>query len=330
MYLFRFFSTSNPAILIVLPILLFFVWFKAIIGGVPSQFLVSEYQMPLYMIAKTVTLNKGYLYIISGIVLIIIQAIMLIRLNIKYIFIDNRSFLPVVLFILISGCLTEFQKLYPALCANVFIILAIDKVFGSYKKEKSTSNVFDSSLLIGVASLFYFNAVYFLVFIWIAFLIIKPLRPGEWFISIIGFIAPYFFSASYFYLTDQLPLFIETIEKCSINAAPIINKNESHYAIFILLSVLSVASIFFFLQGINVKKIAIRRYFAIFILIVVFCIAAVIAFKTISLEALIITTAPLSILISYYLINVKKKWIKEFWFDILLLLTTALQFFNFN
>lgn len=327
MFFFKIFNNNNPVVFFLMPLLLVLIWIKSFINGIQLP-VDSSIQMPLFAIFSELTFQKTFLTLLLALGLIIGQIILLIRLNVKYIFIENRSFLPAFLFILISGSFLPLQQLYPALCGNIFLLFAMNKLLSTYKQEKNFSKVFDISFLISIGSLFYFNLVYFLVFIWIAFLILKPFRLGEWLISVLGFVTPYFFMASYYYLADKPDGFWGLIKSNFYYKATHFLWNYSYYIFIFFLMFLALISTLYFLQGINVKKIMTRRYYTVLILLVIYSVLPFVFLKSASIELLIVISLPLSFLISYYLVTLRKKWIQELWIVVLLFLLIFIQYYN--
>ncbi|MBI5218449.1 MAG: hypothetical protein HY958_05915 [Bacteroidia bacterium] len=328
MFFFKIFNNNSPVVFIMMPLFLILLWIKNFTTGSYTVIPFDNIQMPLYSAIQGLTFKNTYIAIFIGFLLIAIQVILFIRLNVKYIFIENRSFLPAFIFIFISGSFIQLQRIHPALCANIFFLWAFDKLLSTYKRNNTFAAVFDASFLISIGSLFYFNMFYFLVFLWIGFLVIKPFSFSEWLISIIGFITPYFFLISYYFLTDKLYYFYEMIHNNASARNSILFWDFSYYLFYGFLLFLALVSTLYFLQGINVKKIVIRRYFTILLLLILFLVTAYILLKSASVELLTMIAMPISYLIAYYLITIRKKWIKEVWVAIFLILLFLIQFFN--
>ncbi len=326
MFFFKLFNNNSPLVFILMPILMFLLWGKALVLGSYFAFPFEEQQMPFYYIISNFIGENTYLQVILGFILIAIQVVLLIRLNVKYILIENRSFLPAFIFILLTGCFFQMQRQHPALWANIFILFAIDRLFLTYRRENTFSEVFDVSFLLSIGSLFYFNTIWFVIVFWIAFMIVKPFKIAEWFISIMGLIIPYIFVSSYYYLFDKLPVFSELIKN---NIISFHNKtlyfNTYYYVFFMFLLFMILLSFFYFIQGINIKKVAIRRYYTVLILFICSCTTLFIAIRSTAQELFIFAGLPISFMLSFFLISLKRKWLKEAYIVIFIALIILVQ-----
>lgn len=329
MFFYKILNNNGPVVFLLMPLFMLLMWGKALTTGANYFFSFDDYQMPCYFFISHLLGGSLYFPVILGFILVALQVALFVRLNVKYILIENRSFLPAFFFIFITGSFLQLQRIHPAMMANIFIFLAIDRLLGTYRKEKAFSEVFDSFFLISLSSLFYFNSFYFIIFFWIAFIIIKPFKISEWFVSILGIVTPFFFITSYYYLTDNLSAWFDLIKN---NVLSINNKmlylNYYYYVYFIFLLLLIFTAILFFIQGINIKKVVIRRYYSIFLLYILFCLAGFFLLRSSSMELLIIISMPVALFISYYLISLKRKWIKEVWIVCFIALLLLIQIFK--
>ncbi len=320
MFFYKIFNNNNPVVFILMPILLVLVWLKTFYTGSFTLFQTDSIPMPFYAWTNLLTFNNTFVSAFSGLLLVAIQTVLVVRLNIKHIIIENRSYLPAFLFIIIIGSYTPLQRLHLALCANFFIILALDKILSSYKQHSTLSEVFDAAFLISCASLFYINAAFILIFVWIAFLIIKSLKPNEFIVSLFGFITPWFLTASYFFLTDKLSVFTNTLVANLVIKNPFLPWSYYHLIFLAFIGLMLIAASLYYVQGINMKKIAIRRYYLIFILLIPAIAGIYILQPSSSFEIFSFLALPIAYLLSYFLISIKRPLIKEIWLDIFLIL----------
>ncbi|HBX51619.1 MAG: hypothetical protein A2275_09995 [Bacteroidetes bacterium RIFOXYA12_FULL_35_11] len=325
MFLYKIFNNNNPVVFILMPVLLILVWAKTLYTGSFTVFHSESIPMPFYEWTNMLTFNNTLASLFAGLLLVALQTALVIRLNIKYIIIENRSYLPAFLFILLMGSYVHLQRLHPALCANIFMIWALDKVLASYKTHKALSGIFDASLLISCASLFYLNAAFLIVFIWIGFLIVKSLKPYEFILSLLGFITPYFFVASYYYLTDKITFFTDTLIVNFQIKNTILVWNNYHLILFSFIGLMFLAAVLYYVQGVNMKKIAIRRFYLIFILFVPATAAIFVLQASSSVEIFTFLAMPVAYLLSYLLISIRKFWVKEIWLDVFLILLVLQQ-----
>jgi len=90
------------------------------------------------------------------------------------------------------------------LVVNLLMIVLLHVVLSLYGQQEPYSRLFDAGFLLGIASLLYFPAIFFLFFLLVALLIFQLFHWREWLIPIIGLAAPFVFVAVWFFWTDQL------------------------------------------------------------------------------------------------------------------------------
>jgi hypothetical protein len=83
------------------------------------------------------------------------------------------------------------------------MVFAIEAMMGTFKKEGLAYEYFLASFLISTGSLFYARGAYLLFIVWIGLSLLRNIRWREWIFTIVGFLLPYLFLFSLFYLTGQ-------------------------------------------------------------------------------------------------------------------------------
>lgn len=66
-----------------------------------------------------------------------------------------------------------------------------------------TGNLFNTGIVIGIATFFYFPAIAFAALIIVGLVILRPFRLAEWMVSLLGILTPWYFLLSYVFLTDR-------------------------------------------------------------------------------------------------------------------------------
>jgi hypothetical protein len=195
-------KSKHPFWIILIPIAAFFLWFKSITGDIQHVYDSTNHAMPLFKLVLQMFSGNPKLSHFIALVLSLLCAFLLNRLNTKFIFIPERTYLPAIIYIVLVSSSISIQVLNPAVFAALFIIFALERIIDSYKIEQLSYNIFDASLLIGVASLFYFNAIFFIVFIWAGLILIRPFHIREWIYTILGTVLPYFILFSVYFIAD--------------------------------------------------------------------------------------------------------------------------------
>jgi len=318
--LLKLFKSNHPYVIFLIPFLGVALW-------IPSLFNIQLVNIqPVDLGNTTFAYNwlSGLLSFhpkakfIFAFILLIIQSYILIRLNFKHIFIENRTYLPAVFFVLFSSILVSYQNLHPVLIANLFLLFAIEKSFVIDKERNKLKRYYESGLLLGFGTIFYPNIFVFLFIIWLTMFVLRTFNWREWMTSILGLITPLAFYVSYLYLTDNFQQKISEIPQIVFNTVKQIALSEIQVYVF---SALGIIMFFMILGGIRlvgVKKINIRKYYWIFILFTLYVIGIFVFYPYIGYELIYVIAFPASIIFSTSFLEIRNKWIGEILFTIIL------------
>ncbi len=349
--LLRLFKTYQTFVLILIPLTGILLWLKTFITPSFTEFPFDSYQMPFYeLITHIISYsNLPLLPVIIAFILLLSQAFILIQLNVKYIFIEGRTYLPSIIFILISCSYVQLQRLHPVLFANLFFLLAINKIFGSYtkedsdmgvshyKKESFLSKYFDAAFLLSIGSLFYANMLFYMLIIWIGILILRQFNWREWLMTFLGFLIPYVLIMSYYYFTDNFSEFLKVIYGLCAGLTTFSNGEQAmvfisnmsipYYMFYSFLILLVIMSIFYFFIKYYRKRKSVRKYFKLFLWLLLLSIAIFFFVDSASIELLIILSIPVSYIISNYFVSMRSKLWGEILFTLLvgLLIYTQIE-----
>lgn len=274
-------------------------------------------QTPLFL-QLTNFINNYYIKLIVGLLLIIVEVIILIRLNFKYVFIEQRTHLPALIFILTTSAIAQYQMLNDALLANIFILLAIDKAFSTSRNTNCLKSYFEAGIFAGIASLIHVPSIHVLLLLWITlFTIRSSFNWREWCSSIIGFITPIFFYGSILYLQNNLANTIHSYTNVTNNILsehyPLSTYKYIALALFVVIFIMSVL---FTLHIIKHKKINTRNYYNMFIWIII--LSTPLFFFVSFYNYLYILAIPLSVILGMFFVNMKKGIFSEILFFLLI------------
>lgn len=282
-----------------------------------NNFVPLPYSMPAYTFVMKYLSNT----VVSGIIalfLIIIQAFYLVYINKVYNFISQRTYLTSLLFVLISSAFLNLHYLHPAIIANIFVLLTLVEIFSSYQKPKVYRASFNSGFLIAVAGLFYINANFLILFVFLSLLVLHSFNWREWFSVVIGFLTPYFITLFLFYYTNHLSD-LQLIKNAILqHHSPKLIWPLSYYVFSGILFLTGVLAIFKLSSTYSNNKVSTRNYFSLFsiLLILISSIFVIIPFA--SIELIVIAAIPLSYLIANYYLSRANKWVQELSFIFLL------------
>ena len=289
-------------------------------ANTPQLMIFDDHPMPLFsLITDYVPVDSSGSIIISFIILII-AGLYLISLNSDYSIIRSKTLLPTFFFLMTASSIEALHRIHPALLAMVFFLPALDKLLASYKTERLSYNYFEASFLIGAGSLMYFNLIYYIIIVWVALLILRPVIWREWIFSILGIITPWFFFAAGFYLVNEsLQPVLDLVIANFITNDPydFIQMPEIIFFSFLLLLIIFASR--HILQSMSKMKVLPRKIFVLFFWIWSLSIAMYLFIKTANIELIIPAAIPVSFLLGHYFQSMRP----GFWNNLFLWLFAA-------
>ena len=305
---------------LLIPLLAAVAWLPALKSGSYRQMAFDNIQMPLYELLTGYLAHYTLASKLTALLLVILTGFYLIRFNNKYLFIKERTLLPAFFFILISSSLISLHRLHPVLIATVFFIAALDKLLDSYRTERLSYNYFEASFLIATGSLFYFNIIYFVVLIWLALLILRPVIWREWAFSVIGLTGPWLFFATVdYFMYGSLEWTGSLIARnfMAVNGLNLMLLPEKiFFSVMLLFIILASRK---FATTMSKMKVLSRKVFMLFFWIYALCVLIYFLVETANVEIAIIATIPVAYLLSHFVLSLRP----GFWSNAILWVTAA-------
>ncbi len=117
---------------------------------------------------------------------------------------------PGLFYILMTSLIPDFLYLSPVLLGNTFFLVALYEIYRTYKVTSCVDRIFNAGFWTGVAGMFYFPFLGFLLVLLAALVILRTLNLQEILVILTGGILPYFFGWTYFFLAGDTDYFLET------------------------------------------------------------------------------------------------------------------------
>jgi len=319
--LFKGFLPTNLALIILLALTFWISVFIGDAGGIyidPSPLPFYKLVMDFFILIDLAILNK-----IIAFALIVLQAFLVSAVNNHFNLLGYRSYMPAFFFILITANVSEYLQIHPILFANTLFLVAWIKIKRAKGKQNALDNYFDASLLIGLASLFYFNFIYLIIILLINILISRPGNLKEFGMAVFGSILVWYLLFAFYYITGTATNNIEGLmrfepEIYDFMSLPLITKIADGY--LLLLIVISSFSLFRYYNSLNINiRNNLKLSFYLFVLGLLLII-----FTNSSYEMVYLIAVPVSLFLSLFFINLKSKLFA----DILLLIAILITFAN--
>ena len=311
----RFFRSTSAPVILFIPFLGFLLWLHALLSPPDAEFFFDKAQMPFYKFITNLFSTQSFASTFLTYSLVVFQGFLLVRLNTQFIFINNRSYLPALFFILITAAIPDLQRLNPVIFSGFFLLLALEKIFESFGNSKLAYTYFVATFYLSVGSMFYPFLVFFMPIIWICLVVLRPFNWREWLFTILGFLAPIFIVFSFYYLLYDQPFRI--IE--DIHAIFRYKYKAPDYPIPVIVFLATVMFLVvlasqFMLRIFQSIKIFPRKAFTIFLWLFVNIVAVFLVISKASFELIYLGAIPVSYLLAHYFAFIKS----VFWGNVFL------------
>lgn len=328
--LIRTFRRNTPAT----PVLLFlaglalwsdaFLYFKNLLP-------VGQHAEPLSRLLLGAVEGHALLNVLGAFLLMLIQAFMLNTMVQSVNLLGKPSWLPALLYVALMSSDPSMLSLNPVLCANFFLLLALGRALASYGDGEAMREVFNVGLLIALAGLFYYPALAFFFWLILVLATYFLLSIRGFIAATMGFLTPFFFMFTWYYLTDQLGQNVQYLLAFG-SALEIAAQSFSLFSIIMMLflALLSfIALMRLTLVYITDKPVRIRKRFRVLVLFFVFSLASAFAGNVHFDVHHSLMMIPLSVAVAVLFVETRRKWIPELVFYLLLGLIVAGKVLNF-
>jgi hypothetical protein len=255
---------------------------------------------------------------ILGFAILLIEAFTWNRIVNKHSLLRQTSWFPFFFMVILLSCRASLVGFYPALISSFFLVLAIHRLISSHNKERALSDVFDSGLFVGIATLFYIPSMVFLILLWIGLLILRTINWREWACTIIGCMLPFVFTFTY-----NLVFFPHY---------PWYNKitGEFHYhwvhlsfsweqvTMMIIILIAATGSLWFFVNKITENVVKAQKFWILMLWFILIAVLAMLICPVKDSRAFSLLAIPGSFILSAYFLKTRAKLLPELLFISLL------------
>ncbi|OAQ38520.1 beta-carotene 15,15'-monooxygenase [Pedobacter psychrophilus] len=266
------------------------------------------------------------LNIICAAFIVFSQALIFNKIMNDYNILGKASFLPALLFVVCSSVFAPFLILSPPLIVNFLILFILNKVLREHKSVDSISAMFDLGLVVAIGTIIYFPFVLFLLVLWIALILFKPFNWREWVSVITGYITIMFFLGVYYYWNDKLLSFYEIWKPLSTKIPFYIKINLFDYIVLLPLSICFILGLIALRVNFFKSFVLVRKSIQLLTLIFIVSILSFYLKADFRINHFLLSVAPVAVVLSYYFMNAKKKWIYETLFFMMMIFIVYFQF----
>ncbi len=326
----RIFKGTDPGVILLIIITLGLLWIGAFANPQSSgPFIYETSPMPLYSLVKYFLAGNQIAGTIFTLVLLSVILFLISGFNTAVFFINERTYLPVIIYLLLTAVFPVNQKLNPVLPAAIFLILAMMRIMDAYRRQGIAYNFFDAGILISIGSLFYANMIWFGMLLFAGIVMLRTINFSEIALSLLGLITPFVVVTGLFYVLDRdLGLLLSDFTDNLFKDNSGYKFDRITVVVLIYAALILLVSLGFLSNQLNAKKIKARKTY--FLLFWVFGISLLLYFllPSVSIEMMWLTGVPSCYFMAHYFVFVKKKLFPEVLFTGLFLIVLLAQILN--
>ena len=323
----RIFKGTGPGVIFLIFVTLVAVWISAFMHPpvIPDVFYETS-PMPLYGFLKILVKNHQLFGIILSFLMVSVLSVLIVNFNTSVFFINERTFLPALFYVLLGGLFPEYQLMNPVLPAAIFLILSIIRIIEGYHITGTAYNYFDAGILISIGSLFYANLIWFGLLLIIGIILLRTGNLKELVITIAGLLTPFLITFGIYYVAGKdigslMRLFSDNLFTHVVRY----QFTRLTFVTLIFCCGLLLISFVKLFKHINTKKIKSRKTFSLLIWTFLISLIAYILVPSVSVEMIWLTGIPVSYFIAQYFVLVKKKLVPEILFFLLFVFIVLIQ-----
>ncbi len=236
----------------------------------------------------------------------------------------KRSAFKILFFAVFSTSFFALLQNHQVIVANLFVLLGLRRIISIKSGKEVQKKIFDASLWICIASLFYFWTILFLIIIYVGILMYAS-HPKNWLVPAVSFLAVAILTISFHLLAyDQFFTLTKWYQESHFNFSAYGNP-EFLIPISLILAVM-IWTLLFYVSLIQRSSITQRPSFILILFALFTAIAVAIFSPTKNGSELIFFFVPLSIIASNYFDSKRDKFFKEVLLLLLILMPLSISF----
>jgi len=192
------FLSNRSSTVIFIPVILLIFWMGDFFRILPEVFEPTFF----YRLVNRVFDGQPFISHLVGFFFALLIAFMVNRSFNNSDFYLNENAISSLVFIVLIGSWQGFHFFSPMFLSFILLILSIGRLLMVYHQKNVLRELFDAGFLIGVAALFYYPLLLFVISIWSLLMLSRSFNFREYAVPLIGLITPFYFLWVYLFFTD--------------------------------------------------------------------------------------------------------------------------------
>jgi hypothetical protein len=262
-----------------------------------------------------------------AIFLLLVQGFLVNLVSINNRLSNEINLFPGVFYVLASSLVPDMLYLSPVLMGNTFVLVALSELFDTYKNPGCADKIFNAGFWTGVASLFYFPFLFYVVLLMAGLNILRAFKIQERLMAIIGLVVPLILVGLYFFWQNRFPEFWENQIGANLSFLNF-TSGQANWTSYLNLFIFTGLLIYMVTNNgsyFSKKNIQVQKKISILYWVLISSGIAALFQKGLTFEHFLTFAPTAGILIGLSFTDMKKQWAESLHF-LLVLGALALQF----
>ena len=243
--------------------------------------------------------------------LMLIEAFLLLRIDLKFIIVEDKVIMPPLFFVLIISMLARNYNVLPVMLANLLLMMTIMRTFDSERLPEQKRYYFESGLLIGIGSLLFPPLMVMMLFLLATQFVIRYFDIREFLASVLGFVLPTVFFLFGMFMIDEQDLFWERFGQIFDTQEFTLHINIVQISAIGYMALFALTALTVMSQYIRMYKVTTRKYFMLFFWLIIISAAGYFVMPCAGLTMLVFWAIALAFITSLYFMQIRRNAIGE-------------------
>lgn len=231
-------------------------------------------------------------------VIILSQAIWLNVLMSKLRMFQQVSYLPGLIYIILTALFPFWDVISAGLVINSLVIWILAKLLRLYDQNQPKSLEFNIGLILGCSILLYEPIAILIPVVLFALTIIRPFKLAEWLVLLMGVMLPFYFIFTYVILAGSFSDFTHFLPRLDWKN-PFVRPELNVILALISISIQLLIGLYYWNDQKSRFIIQVRKYWGVLLLVLILTLFQPIIFSAQALYASAIVLTPLACFISF-------------------------------
>jgi hypothetical protein len=268
--------------------------------------------------------GSAFGYTLLSVCLIFAQALYLNGIVARHRLFTKTTYIPAFLFLLLTSLHPSFSYFSTGLVVNWCLLGIIDILLRFHQTTHPRKDVFNAGFLVALSALLHFQALVFIILLFAALILLRSFNPGEWVVTILGYLTPVYFWAGILFLFDRFDYLSRWPQLHFFFPEKI--QSPLYLTGYIIGFIVLLSCGFYVLQGMLAKtSVFIRRNWVMLVICLFLCVITAISSNVIKPYIWVLMIPTSTLIISHALYMEKNKRFSNFAFYFSLLFLVFCQ-----